>query len=500
MNLPPLLLLASLSSAAAAQLEITTAYGSPPYDRLGLHVFAVGDVDGDGVGDFVVSQQDATTLGYFVRLVSGATRTQIGADRPGTGAFGGGDLDLDGLPDVVVPQAGGQELVACRGIDLTPLWTKTSAGYFTGIGIVDDIDGDQRDDVVVGTSSSGVTTLTTLRGSDGGQIGTTGPLGFSVTTIAQLGDALGTGDDTIAVRCNDAFRIYTTAPLSFVRDLAAPISGGTSWMHAADVAGDARKEVAIAGNGRLYLCSPQTGQTLREIPFSGSSTTFAVIGDLDSDGYDDLVTPDSDTRDGWTPQPNIAFRSSATGALLGHWPRTGMFTAKRTVGIGDVDGDGIGDLLLGDETASATPWITDTRLGGYKLVSTRIRARTFEIPVHCTGGPFAPELGMTRPVLGQTTTFVGRDCPANAAGLLTLSAQPESPLLLGFPGCDAWIDLGSLSILAVLPPAATWTFPLTLPNIPQLAGLGISTQALYTPTTSPTGFDLSNAIWARIGF
>jgi len=502
MNLPSrllaLLLSASLSPAVAAQLEIATVYADAAYKRVGLGLFNVGDVDGDGFGDFVVGQEEATTQALLVQLVSGATRTQIGPDRPGGVVVGGGDLDLDGLPDLLV--ASGNQLVAYRGIDMAPLWTKTSTANFVSPCIVDDLDGDGRDDVVVGTFLPGVYTLTTLRGSDGQQIATTGSLTYAIVTIVGLGDALGTGDDAIAVRFNDGFRIYRTAPLSFVRDLAVQ-NMNPNWMRAANVAGDNRLEVAIQTNGRLYLCSPQTGQVLSEVNYaSGGTNRFAVVGDLDGDGYDDFVTPDADDRDGWTAQPNLAFRSSATSALLGHWPHAATFWANRAEGVGDIDGDGIGDLLLGDDTASPTPQIASTRRGGYQLISTRVRARTFEIPVHCTGGPFAPELGMTRPLLGQTTTFVGRDCPANAAGLLTLSAQPEAPLLLGFPGCDAWIDLSSLSILAVLPPAATWTFPVTLPNIPQLAGLAIATQALYTPTTSPTGFDLSNAIWARIGF
>jgi hypothetical protein len=39
-----------------------------------------------------------------------------------------------------------------------------------------------------------------------------------------------------------------------------------------------------------------------------------------------------------------------------------------------------------------------------------------------------------------------------------------------------------------------------IPPVPQLAGFAFALQAVHAPTPSPFGFDLSNGVWARIGY
>jgi len=50
------------------------------------------------------------------------------------------------------------------------------------------------------------------------------------------------------------------------------------------------------------------------------------------------------------------------------------------------------------------------------------------------------------------------------------------------------------------PNGTAWQFAVPIPTAPQLAGIGIALQAFYVPTSSPIGFDLSNAVWATIGW
>ncbi|MFO1076752.1 MAG: hypothetical protein U1E73_03395 [Planctomycetota bacterium] len=110
-----------------------------------------------------------------------------------------------------------------------------------------------------------------------------------------------------------------------------------------------------------------------------------------------------------------------------------------------------------------------------------------------------PQLGMTRPILGQTVLIEGRGCPGGASGALALSRQPALPFNLGVAGCDAWWDLGNWQLLYQTT-TPTWQLVVALPNVPQLAGFDVALQAFYLPTASPIGFVLSNALWARLGF
>jgi hypothetical protein len=160
---------------------------------------------------------------------------------------------------------------------------------------------------------------------------------------------------------------------------------------------------------------------------------------------------------------------------------------------GDLDGDGYRELVIGD--FSANQWS-----GAWQVVSPRILATMQFQPANCAQGPFLPQLGMTRPVLGQTVVFVGRDAPPSVAGFLALSAQPVTAINLGAVGCDAWFDITNWAALHQPASGGGWSFTVPLPNAPQLAGLQVAAQAFYAPTNGPLGYDLSNGVWARIGY
>jgi hypothetical protein len=178
------------------------------------------------------------------------------------------------------------------------------------------------------------------------------------------------------------------------------------------------------------------------------------------------------------------------------WFGTPRLTLVRAAlaGIGDCDGDGLGDLLIGAPIAN----INDDR-GAWQLVSGAILASVRSHPVACDGGPFPSELGATRPVLGGVMTLVGRDCPPNALGVVAMSGVPDLPLNLGATGCDLWFRSGWVSLHSP-PPGSQWSLPVPIPAIAQLAGLHLALQAMYFPTGGPLGFDLSNGLWLRVGY
>ena len=137
--------------------------------------------------------------------------------------------------------------------------------------------------------------------------------------------------------------------------------------------------------------------------------------------------------------------------------------------------------------------------GAWQAVSGKVLATMQSQPTACAQGPFFPQLGITRPRIGQTATIEGRDAPAGTVGFLAFSPQPTLPTNLGVVGCDAWFDVTNGSLLHQ-PSGVNWTFTFAVPPAPQLVGYAFALQAFYAPTFSPIGIDVTNGIWARFGF
>jgi hypothetical protein len=483
----------SLPITLSAQLEITTVFATAPYFNFGQFLGPIGDGNGDGIPDFVVhSSIPGTPSGARLQLISGANQAELGQV---SGHFetilGIDDIDLDGHRDFLAGNI--VTLGAYSGADATPIWTANAfVQYYAACGI-GDIDNDSLAEVAACIKANGNFYLVILRGSDGSQMTPLVGVGLPVE-LASLGDINGDGHHEIVLLMGSSAQVYRTAPISLVSTITPPFNS-LRHVEAANIAAGPGNELIISRAQRLFFCDPMTGQILRteETP----DKIFTVVGDLDGDGYDDIAVHDTTHRYGYSADNIISFHSGATGAYLANWAQTPQFRMQVVKGVGDIDGDGFGDLLMGDANASPVGGGGD---GAYQLVSGRILATTYSHPVQCHSSPFPPELGMTPPFIGQTATVVGRDGPTNTWGFLAFSPKPLHPNSLGFSGCTAWFDVNSWILVHQQPPAALWTIGLPVPNVPQLAGFNIALQAFYLPTNSPIGIDLSNGIWARIGY
>jgi hypothetical protein len=497
-RLHPLLCLSVLVFALPlpAQRTLTTVFGATSTASLGRDVAAIGDVDGDGRGDLLVGG----SAPYVVQVISSATYATLATAQVSslTDLIATGDLDLDGKPDFVVCNGSVSAYSSATG---GLLWASPVIGTHYSVCAIDDLDGDGRNEVASVVHTNNDDYVMVLRGSDGSQLRVSTVLSFggSTSKLVSLGDVEGDPHAEIVISHNSEAELWRTSPnVQFLRSLAVPSTQVRS-LGVGNVDGDSRLEALVGTGNRVYACSPQTGQVVRSYASTDQSGKFAVVGNLDTDGYDDLALGDTQSRLGFTADPSLIFVSGATGALLSHWSITSQFRAQVLAGVGDVDGDGYGDLLLGDRNASPAGSGLGT-WGGWQLVSGRILAAVTVMPTWCTGGPFAPQLGMTRPVLGQNVTLVGIDCPAGSVGAVGIGPRPDISFHLGVPGCNAWFHPDNWSVLHVAAPGPTWTFSLAVPLIPQLAGQQVALQAFYLPTNSPIGIDLTNGLWARIGF
>jgi hypothetical protein len=296
----------------------------------------LGDVDGDGDLDLVVSYYDNySSTALIVRLNGGnATGSNTGSFSGGSTVTAGAgpktlalaDVDGDGDQDLVIGN-GTDATVSIRlnGGNATGSNTGTfSNGTTVGVGditdlVMGDIDGDGDLDLVLPDSPDS-TVLIFRNGSDatGSNTGIFGA--YTATTLRlppsrlTLGDIDGDGD------------------LDF---LASNYSSNT---------------VTVCLNGGNASGS-NTGIFTESVPITGiSAPKDLVLGDVDSDGDLDLVVGSAFNFTG-TVRLNGGDASGSNTGLFSNGSNLSIASGNR-VALGDVDGDGDLDVVAADNYGS----------------------------------------------------------------------------------------------------------------------------------------------------
>ncbi len=349
------LALAALCRGGFAQDLIYEFTGS---DWFGLVLAEAGDVDADGVVDLVFGSPKRPNNGLhrvgFAEIRSGAdagllwsTAGDVQDLEFGTGVAGLGDVNGDGFDDVAVSGKGrgpsslpGQvRVVSGRSTvlgGLQYLYTipagDPGAEFGTSIAVIDDIDGDGRNDFAVGAPLEDVQGKTDagavhlFSGVDGSPLATYAPA--ALTSGDRFGFRVTAVDDIDGDQIRD---LVVSAP--------DDAENGT-------------------GTGKLYVLSSASGTVLQQIWGSsadaGFGTAIAGGGDLDGDGQPDIAVgmPTEDIG-GENEAGRVRLFSATTGVPLstpagllegelGGW----KFGFSVDIG-GDLDGDGYTDLLVG---------------------------------------------------------------------------------------------------------------------------------------------------------
>lgn len=502
----------SIAAAATAQQVIATVYGTIGNGQLGTVVRAVGDIDGDGVGDFVASAPNATPGRAL--LISGATRATLATFISSVGnGFGDrdvnpiGDVNGDGTVDFAIGYSNRGPLEVYSGASGARLYTLGAPFEYFGFACsVGDYDGDGRDDFAAMLYVNSTPQIWVLRGLTGTQLGIVTTSSQSDGYLRNLGDLNGDGFSEIAA-CGRVTAIYDLHPIHLLRsiNLNGISNGPFRSVDVADMDGDGRKDLIYGFNAGqhlpfLYIISATTGATLRSFalpPGDGGQPPgeVAVLPDLDGDGVPDLVANGNfDPLNSILGYGQLVLMSGSDGHRIGVWSGSPQFSGGGPVaGVGDVDGDGFGDFVIGGAGEAQGR-------GGWQLISGRVLANRIDKPVNCYSGPFPPQLGITRPVLGQGMTVVGRDAPVGALGIAVMSFLPPDRTNLGVVGCDAWFDPANWFLLGLPATAPSWQFSLPIPSRRGLGGFEVAVQALYLGTATPVGLDLSNGVWARLGY
>lgn len=333
----------------------------------------VGDLDQDGVPEVVVGVE-LTPYSWSgdVVVLDGATGA-VEQVWPGADVSGGvalGDVDGDGWADVVGyegPGCSGATRLVARDRHGTERWSVPVEMSCESFPAITDLDGDGRVEVL----GAGVV----VDGTDGGVEATfdvlpegTLPMGVDldldgVQEILVNGSVFA-ADGSLRFRCGPEGPGSNIQPAQLDEDpegevvvsathvlVACDDDGTERWRRShgalgatlalADFDGDAEQEIVFPNTTALWLLDAD-GTEIASVPISDvSGGSGPTLWDLDLDGVEDVIYADEaqfQVVDGatWTTGLRDLGRSS--------------MTFFETPSVADVDGDGQGDLLFGNNT------------------------------------------------------------------------------------------------------------------------------------------------------
>ena len=368
--------------------------GEAAGDQFGWTARRVGDLDGDGVIDFAATAPTFNKSAGKIYVYSSATGKELFsvAGKPGDGlgnsATGVGDLNGDNVPDVIAgaPSAGGTGAVfVYSGADATLIHSvkgSTAGGQFGyEVGEMGDVNGDSVPDFFVGEMAGNGKAK-----KSGRAIVYSGKSAEVLFEIGgeRSGDAFGNAAATARLADNEFLlaigaqnagpskrgRVYVYHVKDSKPKMRFRIEGDKNSVNLGqmfisfpgDVDRDGTPDVytsdfgdntAAQGGGKVVVHSGADGQELitihGRIAGEGLGTSPSDAGDVDGDGVGDLVIGAWQNREGATSGGKIYLHSlGKKGKLLRSWTckQAGDTLGFDACGIGDVDGDGHVDFLL----------------------------------------------------------------------------------------------------------------------------------------------------------
>ncbi len=311
-----------------------------------MSIAAVGDVDGDNYDDVAIGTParliDNEMLGEVI-VVSGQTGSILwavegseSADLFGWSLAACGDLDGDGITDLIV---------GAPGTDAHPLPPNVETERNVGA-------------AAVLSGATGAPLLSWTGSQPNGQAG------FSVAAPGDLNDD---GVPDLAIGADVACKVFLIDGVNGYPVGQLNGQAGSGFGYSMAVAGDVDDDgvddlivgaprFMIGGEpcGRATIYSGRTQQVIRGFTGDDRSelgSSVSALGDVDDDGYDDVIVAARRYPYGLNRSGRVTVYSGATGLRLN--VISGPFDSTRfgsaVCGLSDLTGDGIPEYIVGHE-------------------------------------------------------------------------------------------------------------------------------------------------------
>ena len=401
--------LAPVAEALPTYTPIPLNHPTPQADaRFAEAVAGIGDVNGDGVTDLLVGAPFQILGGNLNQgrafVFSGADRRLVlTLDHPapqglalfGSAVAGAGDVNRDGRPDVLVGAPGqrvggranqGQAYVLSGGdgrllLILDNPIPQAEAAFGAAVAGAGDVNGDGAPDLLVGApeqdgDSSSEGQAFVFSGADGRVLLTLsasqGCCNFG-SAVAAAGDVNDDGAPDLSVgEGGSGVQVFSGADGSVLRTLDRPpgaIGFGEAIAGIGDVNGDGAPDLLVGApnanvggeglQGRAFVFSGADASLLRtlDLPIPESvarlGSAVAGAGDVNGDGVPDVLAgaPGHDVAGGARDQGQALVFSGTDASLLltldTPTPDSNAGFGEVVAGIGDLDGDGAPDFVVG---------------------------------------------------------------------------------------------------------------------------------------------------------
>ena len=327
----------SLSAQTITHVPLYTFHGDSEDDQFGWSVSGAGDVSGDGRADLIVGAFRDANNGRQ----SGSSRVLSGSDGSvlynfdgdsendlfGYSVSGAGDVNGDGMEDLIVGGFGGYARVLSGGDGSVLYNFNGSAGDSFGESVsgAGDVNGDGTPDLIVGAPSAG------NNGSASG----------SVSVFSGI----------------DGSVLYNFDGDSTEHQFGRSVSG------AGDVNGDGMADLIVGApragnnglpfNGSARVLSGSDGSVLYNFNGDSAGDEFGVsvsgAGDVNGDGMADLIVGANLDDSNGVFSGSARVLSGSDGSVLYNFEGDSPldFFGQSVSGAGDVNGDGIADLIVG---------------------------------------------------------------------------------------------------------------------------------------------------------
>lgn len=310
-------------------------------DRSGRSVSHIGDINGDGIGDLVIGAHLASP-----NDVSAAGRVYVVFGRDG---------DFPASVDLAT-------LDGSNGFRLNGVAAGDHAGQ--SVGAAGDINGDGIDDLVIGanladpngnsragssyvvfgrdTGFPAVMDLAELDGANGFRLDGEATLDGSGTSVSRAGDVNGDGIDDLVIGASGSDHAGNGAGSAYV------VFGSSAFSATMSLA-------ALNGSNGFRMDGAAAGER------AGNSVSAA--GDVNGDGVDDLIIGAFRANDDAGSAFVVFGRETPFLATLSLGSLNGVngfridgvsmgdFAGRSVAGAGDIDGDGLDDLIIGADRA-----------------------------------------------------------------------------------------------------------------------------------------------------